>query len=1101
MDYKKHFKLYKSGKLWCIAAITVAALTMTSMSAHADDSQTTGNNNSRVTTVQTASDDVNHPQVAAQTTIPQPAHQVVNNATINTAYNDNGQLQAYGQSGQLHDLQSQGTDQNVNQNQQTNNALGNIQIDGDLTGFNHDTWSTVRVHIKWDTNDQLDAWGTVKAQGDSSTGWPAKNYRLKLFKDEQCTDKLKLMLPGSGFKTNSFNIKSYFTDASEALNIVDAEIAKQIYESNSDGSLVAEMPNYGEVAGRPLEMIVNGLDQGLYVISTYHQDKLFGLDDKKADQIAISGTNNDQSRFQRPITLDDLKAERGFEAESPEKLSQATVDKINELYELAHASGADYQRLENQYLDVNSAINYLLFSFVVNNSDGLHKNVFYVSKDGSKWSIVPYDFDLSWNYTWGSGTGNWFMPADYNFENRLKEVNNLLFLNIYNHHMQDIIDRYKQLRSNVLSTGNIIKLFNDWYNEVGMATYRHNDQLWTQFSDLRAFPHIPFAGPESFFQFVNQRMQYLDRTWGVNTTNEVIDVPQTAKVTRTFVLSQPDGTEQRVEQLASFTRDAQFDTAADRLTTSAWQADGNQFPQYDIPQFSGYTSLVNGTPTTQIGGLTVNPNEDSQTIVVKYVKTPSQDYNQNDNNNYAHLDDAHLHDTYLHVAGWHASNQTQGKQYHYIILWDVQNQHEITRQRIDQVQRDDVERVCPVYNADESGFNTDIQIPWHYLTQLPNQQIQVISRWTNDPAGNGNYCDYWFSPISFDRSNNAWLDKCQTENGQLHLAGWNATNYSEGRLYHYIIILNANTNREIARQLVENGQRRDDVAAAYPDIAAAHASGFDINFGLNGELQTAPLRILSRYSSDPWGNTAYVDYYFNTIPAQNGNFAHLDNLRLSNGHIITSGWNATNQAIGRTYHWLIVLANGREIGRQLVKNGRDRQDVADVYQRVNDAAISGFSNDFDFSSVDWSKINNLQIVSRYSDNGTNGEGSNVDYWFDPIQISQGNFGHLDRTDRINNRLTVSGWSCSNQAAGLPYRWVIIYDRTKNCEISRQKVSAVQRPDVANVYPLVSDAVDSGFDTTFTLPTDCLNDNLSVGVRYSDDRDHGEGKRADYWFDI
>lgn len=431
----------------------------------------------------------------------------------------------------------------------------------------------------------------------------------------------------------------------------------------------------------------------------------------------------------------------------------------------------------------------------------------------------------------------------------------------------------------------------------------------------------------------------------------------------------------------------------------------------------------------------------------------------------------------------------------------MQNQREITRQRIDQVQRDDVKRVYPVYNADESGFDTDIQIPWQYLTQLPNQQIQVISRWTNDPAGNGNYCDYWFNPIGFDRSNNAWLDKCQAENGQLHLAGWNATNYSEGRLYHYIIILNANTNREITRQLVENGQRRNDVAAAYPNIATAHASGFDINFGLSGELQTAPLRILSRYSSDPWGNTDYVDYYFNTIPAQNGNFAHLDSLRLSNGHIITSGWNATNQAIGRPYHWLIVLANGQEIGRQLVKDGRDRQDVANVYQRVNDAAISGFSNDFDFGNVDWSKVNSLQIVSRYSDNGNNGEGSNVDYWFSPIQISQGNFGHLDRADRINNRLTVSGWSCSNQAAGLPYRWVIIYDRTKSREISRQMVSAVQRPDVANVYPLVSDAVDSGFDTTFTLPADCLNDNLSVVARYSDDRQHGEGRRVDYWFDI
>lgn len=1101
MENKKRFKLYKSGKLWCVAAITAVALTLTSVSAHADDNQ--NNTNTLTTTSQQVAPTTTYQEEAVKTPTPQPAHQVYNFAAENVAYNENGGVQAYNQSGQMHNLQNQGTDQNVNRHEQSNNALGNITINGDLTGFNHDTWSKVQVHINWDANNQLDAWGTVKAQGDSSTGWPAKNYRLKLFSDENCTDKLKISLPGAGFKTNSFNIKSNFTDASEALNVVNAELAKEIYAANDADSLVAQMPNEGQIAGMPLEMIVNGLDQGLYTISTYHQDKLFGLDDKKSGQIAISGSNDSQSRFQQPLTLDDLKNDRGFEAESPAKVTQDTVDKINELYELAQTTNdADYQRLESQYLDVNSAINFLLFSFVVNNNDGMHKNVFYVSKDGSKCSLVPYDFDLTWNYQWGAGTGDWFAPADANFADRIQQVGNALLINFYNHHQQDIINRYQQLRNSVLSTGNIIQLFNNWYNQVGLATYRHNDQLWTQFSDVHAFPHIPFKGAENFFQFVNQRMQYLDRTWGVNTAKELVDVPQTSKVTRTIVLSQPDGTEQRIEQMTSFTRDAQFDTSANRLVNvGQWQASGNQLSQYDIPQTAGYESLVNGTPTTKIDSLTVSPNEDSQTIVVKYVRTANQDFNRADNGNYASLDNAQLHDSSLHVSGWHASNQTQGKQYHYIILWDVQGQHEITRQRVDQVQRDDVERAFPVYNAAESGFDTDIQIPWQYLSQLPNQQIQVISRWTDDPAGNGNPCDYWFNPISFDRSNNGWLDKCQAENGQLHVAGWNATNYSEGRLYHYIIILDANTGREITRQLVENGQRRDDVAAAYPSIATAHAAGFDINFALNNDLMNAPLRILSRYSSDVWGNADYVDYYYNAIPAQNGEYAHLDNLKLSNGHIYVSGWNATNRSIGRPYHWIIVLANGQEIGRQLVKDGIDRADVANVYQRVNNADVSGFNNDFNFDSVDWSKINSLQIVSRYSDNSQTGEGSNVDYWFDPVQISQANFGHLDQADRLNNQLTVSGWSCSNQATGLPYRWIIIYDRTQNKELSRQEVSAVQRQDVADAYPLVSNAINSGFNAEITLPDDSLNDNLSVVARLSDDQENGEGRFVDYWFDL
>lgn len=39
-------------------------------------------------------------------------------------------------------------------------------------------------------------------------------------------------------------------------------------------------------------------------------------------------------------------------------------------------------------------------------------------------------------------------------------------------------------------------------------------------------------------------------------------------------------------------------------------------------------------------------------------------------------------------------------------------------------------------------------------------QIQFISRYSIDEAGNQNYVDYWFNPQTLvsDRSNNGWLD-------------------------------------------------------------------------------------------------------------------------------------------------------------------------------------------------------------------------------------------------------------------------------------------------------------------------------------------------------
>lgn len=60
----------------------------------------------------------------------------------------------------------------------------------------------------------------------------------------------------------------------------------------------------------------------------------------------------------------------------------------------------------------------------------------------------------------------------------------------------------------------------------------------------------------------------------------------------------------------------------------------------------------------------------------------------------------------LNVAGWNATNQAIGKDYHYVILYDQTANHEVSRQLVkDNNQRPDVAMAYPqVINADKSGF-------------------------------------------------------------------------------------------------------------------------------------------------------------------------------------------------------------------------------------------------------------------------------------------------------------------------------------------------------------------------------------------------------------
>lgn len=214
----------------------------------------------------------------------------------------------------------------------------------------------------------------------------------------------------------------------------------------------------------------------------------------------------------------------------------------------------------------------------------------------------------------------------------------------------------------------------------------------------------------------------------------------------------------------------------------------------------------------------------------KVVATDSQsNIDQNDHGNYANLDSAKLGDQgKLTASGWHATNGAENRPYHYIIAYDQTNNREISRQNITshEVTRDDVQKVHNVYGADKSGFNVKFDLS----KDLANtSSIQLVSRYTSDPVGNNNSVDYWFAPITIDKNNYANLDNANVKDGQLELSGWNATNLASNKPYHYIIILDRTTGKEVARQLTDS-VNRPDVAKAYPAIDGAGRSGFDVKF-------------------------------------------------------------------------------------------------------------------------------------------------------------------------------------------------------------------------------------------------------------------------------
>jgi SEC10/PgrA surface exclusion-like protein len=366
-------------------------------------------------------------------------------------------------------------------------------------------------------------------------------------------------------------------------------------------------------------------------------------------------------------------------------------------------------------------------------------------------------------------------------------------------------------------------------------------------------------------------------------------------------------------------------------------------------------------------------------------------WNTGDNGNYAYLDHSDINNAgVLSVSGWHATNASEGRPYHFLIVLD-QNNHEIKRVRItDPVNRPDVQRVHNVYGAEHSGFNQQIDLK---SALAYTSTLKLISRYTDDPVGNGNYVDYYFAPITVNQSNNAYLDRVAAVGSNLVISGWHATNQASNKPYHFIIIIDpSNGNREIGRRLVSDGINRPDVARAYPDIVNADKAGFSVSLPLSAMNFNHELQIISRYSSDPTGNSNYVDYWFPPFTSgHSANRGYLDNFQISGNKLLVAGWHANNTTRFEQHHYLILWDStaGRQVASKEVQNV-SRPDVARVYPDIANDANSGFNTSFDLTMTPIIPGHAYTIVSRYSSDDTgNGNGNGqqyTDYWFDPRVI-------------------------------------------------------------------------------------------------------------------
>ena len=338
---------------------------------------------------------------------------------------------------------------------------------------------------------------TLKWQGQSSIGFPKKNFTIKF--DKKFTAK------DGWLADNTYVLKGNFNDFSQARNVVSAEIWAEIVKSrnwnyvplaDNDGSLIVDnttngfdvyediMPGLhgtGAVDGFPVMLVVNGEYYGLYSFVLKKKAETFGFGNSNLEY-ALSCERTPDNQNQNSVAFKGLADLDGkdfdFEyTKSDEDKANAKTSFNNMISKVIEATEENYESVIENYLDIDSVIDYMIFTSLISAADGVTKNYLMLSYDGVKWYFSAYDLDS----TFGNWQDGWLSQqpsgvptlADWNRSNRAMHL-------VYTYGKDRLKARYRELRDGILSVENVRKMFIDYVSNISHALKDEELKLWPQ---------------------------------------------------------------------------------------------------------------------------------------------------------------------------------------------------------------------------------------------------------------------------------------------------------------------------------------------------------------------------------------------------------------------------------------------------------------------------------------------------------------------------------------------------------------------------------------------------------------------------------------------
>ena len=308
-------------------------------------------------------------------------------------------------------------------------------------------------------SDDFSGFAEIKAQGNSSMSHPKKNQTVKMFKDAECTEKMKVDFKGWG-KQNKHCYKANWIDLTHARNVVSARLWADVVKSRANYADLPELlrtsPNQGAMDGFPVKVFAGGVYQGRYTLNIPKDAWAFNMDDELEEHCVLCGENYVSGCFRASAKID----ETDWTDEIHDTVPDSIKTRWNEVISFVmNSADEEFKAGLSNYFYVDSLIDYHLFGLISCGLDAYGKNQLYATYDGQKWIACMYDMDSSWGLYW---SGSSFVASDYareSYEDYVNSTGNLLYVRLEQLFGEELQTRWAELRNGALSIENIINRF------------------------------------------------------------------------------------------------------------------------------------------------------------------------------------------------------------------------------------------------------------------------------------------------------------------------------------------------------------------------------------------------------------------------------------------------------------------------------------------------------------------------------------------------------------------------------------------------------------------------------------------------------------------